>query len=280
MDSSSTAAATARPLGPAKLDAILHSLGSVAVAFSGGLDSRFLIHSALRAGVPVVALHARGPHIPQQEHEEALAWAQKNGVPIQVLALNPLALHAVAVNAKDRCYHCKRTLFSQLLVLAGDRVLCDGTNTSDSLGDRPGLRALQELGIRSPLAEAGLTKADIHSLAAATGMDAPDQPPHPCLLTRFAYDMPVTPALLAAADAAERAVSAALKDLGVNAEFRLRFEHSDVPALHVRLPELPASLHAALRAVLSEQGFSDAAILAVRDLSGYFDRPKAAAAPS
>ncbi len=258
------------------LERNLRGLGAFAVAFSGGLDSRFLIHMALRAGASVRALHATGPHVPSAEHAEALVWAKKRGVPLTVLPLDPLTMPALRNNPKDRCYHCKKSIFTAMKEAASGLPLADGTNASDFDGYRPGLKALAELGILSPLAEAGLSKADIRRIAAATGMDEPDQAARPCLLTRFAYGLPLTAEGLAAVDAAEGAVTACLRSLAPSAppDFRLRYTAPESPVLHLALPgaSLGPELLFALRAALAPHGLKDIPIEAVATLSGYFDR--------
>ncbi len=256
----------------------LRELGRFAVAFSGGLDSRFLIHMAFRAGVAVQALHVNGPHTPFAEHAAALAWAERLGVPLAVLPLDPLSMPALRNNPKDRCYHCKKALFTALREAAGDLPLADGTNASDFGGYRPGLKALAELKIISPLADAGLTKTAIRQLAVATGMDDPEQAAQPCLLTRFNYGLAIPAKKLAAADAAERAVSGVLRNAfpGGPPEFRLRWPDAKNPVLHLaRSESCPApgrALLDELRRTLAPHGLSDIPIESVDSLSGYFDR--------
>ena len=261
------------------LEQNLRSIRHLAVAFSGGLDSRFLIHAALRAGVSVQALHVAGPHIPAAEHEHAVAWARQRGVPLTVLPLDPLTMPALRGNPKDRCYHCKTAVFTALkaaaAALPGHPALADGTNASDSQGYRPGLRALAELGIISPLAEAGLTKDAIRRLAADTGMDDPGQAALPCLLTRFDYGLTITAEKLQALDVAERAVEAVLRThYGPTAPgFRLRWLAQDSTVLHLEAKDLPPALVQDLRETLAATGFARTPVEAVRTLSGYFDRP-------
>ena len=260
----------------AVLEGILRDIapgGTVAVAYSGGLDSRFLVHMAQRAGLRVAALHVRGPHIPGHEHAYAVQWAKTAGAPLTVIELDPLALPDLADNPKDRCYHCKKTVFTALRKAAGNLPLCDGTNASDKGEYRPGLRALAELGILSPLAGAGLEKSDIRELAAMTGLENPSQAAQPCLLTRFGYGEAITASLLMGVDAAEAAVRRAFAKNGLpNAPFRFRYENAQTPALHVSLPALSESLMAELAAALATAGFSGAPVRVVASLSGYFDR--------
>jgi uncharacterized protein len=221
-------AATTAALLPDRLREILHGLPVCAVALSGGLDSRFLCHAALLCGCRVLAVHAAGPHVPAQESAAAQAWAQQRGLPLLPVRYNPLPLPEVAANSRQRCYDCKRGLIAVVRIVlplapaatalapvpsgpsarAAPLPLCDGTNADDMTAFRPGLRALKEGGVRSPLAEAGLAKDHIRLLARQTGLDQPDQRARPCLLTRLAYGLTPTEDLLRRLAAAETALAA------------------------------------------------------------------------
>ena len=247
--------------------------GALAVAYSGGLDSRFLIHMALRNKISILALHIRGPHIPFREHAEAVAWAKAVAVPLTVIDSDPLTMPTLANNPKDRCYHCKKALFTTVRNAAKGLALCDGTNASDMGEYRPGLRAIAELGIHSPLAKAGMTKQDIHTIAAMTGMDNPDQAARPCLLTRFAYGEAISRGKLLAVDAAEEVAQAVFAKHGLpEAPFRIRFENAHTPALHTSLQTIAPELKRDLVAALAQAGLSSAYIHQMQTLSGYFDK--------
>lgn len=172
----------------ALLQAKLKECGSIAVAVSGGLDSRFLVHAAILAGVPVTPMHIAAPQNPASERHFAISWLKKQGLTAKLLHIDPLSLPEVRFNHKDRCYFCKKMLFEALREAAGALRLCDGSNASDLQEYRPGLAALRELSVDSPLAEAGLDKAAIRRLAAATGLEHATQASAPCLLTRFPYN--------------------------------------------------------------------------------------------
>ena len=189
--------------------ALLRGAGPCAVAVSGGLDSRLLASLAIEAGVDVVCVHFAGVHVARAETDGAVAWLEDVGARYEVLEVNPLAHPAVAMNRRDRCYHCKRGLFEAMAARAAGRVLMDGSNVSDRSGYRPGLRALAELGVRSPLAECGVDKAGITDLAKHIGLAQPEQPSTPCLLTRLPYDTEVRARTLAEIAALEAECRAA-----------------------------------------------------------------------
>ena len=267
----------------------LRALGPMAVAYSGGLDSRFLSYTALSLGLDIVALHVTGPHIPAQESRQAEQWAREHGLALHLLPLDPLQDANIAANSPERCYYCKSAVFHALLGQAGGRALCDGTNASDSEVYRPGMRALQELNIVSPLALAGLSKTEIRALARKNGMDRPEQAAHPCLFTRYNYGVRPTHASLAALDKAEEAVEAVLQRLAVGVPgasgedacgetvpFRLRFEEADRAVLHVACAELPDAVRHALAEALNAAGFADSPVVLVEQISGHFDRVRQA----
>ena len=277
----------------------LHACSPVALAFSGGLDSRFLAQMAYRLapeGVRVRLFHVRGPHVQWAESADALTWAGARGFKLTLVSLNPLAIPEVRANDKLRCYHCKRFLFTTLReassghpAFAGQTpVLCDGTNLSDWNDYRPGRRALEDLDVRSPLAEAGLGKDDIRRLAARIGLDRPDQHARPCLLTRFAYGLSPTLAALTALEAAENVVDGLLAaHADPVPEFRLRFVagpettgndgvspplRSYRTELHISA-ELPNALNRRLLDAVAKQGLAVPRLQVLERVSGHYDRP-------
>ena len=278
---------------PTALNTLLLDLSPMALAFSGGLDSRFLAHAALQLlskGMQVKLYHITGPHVPKGESAAALAWARERGLVLDTVAVNPLENPDVRANNRNRCYYCKRQLFESLQkVVAGRKILCDGSNLSDQDSYRPGLRALKELGIRSPLAEAGLTKEQIRALAASSGMDRPNQAARPCLLTRFAYELAPTTEALAALENAERTVEEILKTavasgfLDALPDFRLRLVSDDdqqgasLPfgaELHLNANLKTATELEVLRAI-SKEGFPKPRLVAMQRVSGHYDRSRA-----
>jgi uncharacterized protein len=241
----------------------LRELSPLAVALSGGLDSRFLAHAAQLASCDIVSLHASGPHVSPRESERATRWAAGEGLSLRVIFFDPLTLPTVAANTRERCYFCKKALLEILRPHAVGYTLCDGTQADDLLHThRPGQRALQEAGLRSPLAEIGLGKTQIRELAAFSGLAHPTQPARPCLLTRLAYGLRPDAEILARLAAAE----AELEDAGLR-DFRLRL--TPVPQLHVL--SLPENMQTSVTRVLAAHGFAEAQTVRLESLSGFFD---------
>lgn len=265
-----------------KLQAMLEEIapaGHFALAYSGGVDSRFTAHAAQKMGIAPLLLHVRGPHIPQTESTYARRWAASRNLPLREMAISPLDLPAVAAGTRERCYDCKYTLFSRLREAADGLPLCDGTHASDAQGYRPGRKALQELNIYSPLALAGLAKADIRHLGRLTGLEDSDQSARPCLLTRLNYGLRPSPELLSMLSNGEQAVADILRaTFGERTpDFRLRLTAPEHWELHLRLPgeirELPASLEQDLaRTLLDTSHVRVSRIAVLETLSGYFDR--------
>ena len=266
---------------PAALAAVLRGLPRVAVAFSGGLDSRFLCHAALLCGCDVLAVHVYGPHIPPQESDGAAAWARERGLRLHMARFDPLALAEVETNSPQRCYGCKTGLVALLrgelapMADAHDRVLCDGTNADDLQAYRPGLRALEEGRVRSPLAEAGLTKAQVREAARATGLDRPWQRARPCLLTRLAYGMrPDAPTLARLAAAEENLAQLGGAPTppdngraGALGDFRLRLTPEPV----LQAEKMPENLVPQVRDILQRHGFWPCRVELGGSISGFYD---------
>ena len=178
----------------------------VAIAFSGGVDSAYLLYAATRYAARVKAYYVSTAFQPEFELADARRLADELGADMLVLHVDVLSNSAVTANPSDRCYHCKNTLFRQILRAAendGFTVLLDGTNASDDAGDRPGMRALRELSVRSPLRECGLTKDEIRRLSREAGLFTWDKPAYACLATRIPTGQPITARDLAVTEAAE-----------------------------------------------------------------------------
>lgn len=195
----------------------------IALGFSGGVDSSYLLYAALQYGAEIRPYYIKTAFQPEFEFEDAKKLAKSLGAEMTVVELDALAIPAVTRNPSDRCYHCKTALFGALKERAardGYSVLIDGTNASDDAGDRPGMRALAELSVRSPLRECHLTKDEIRRLSKEAGLFTWDKPAYACLATRVPSDTPITAELLSRVEGAE----AALFRLGYT-DFRVRVFH-------------------------------------------------------
>ena len=177
-----------------------------ALGFSGGVDSAYLLYAGVLAGADIHPYYIKTAFQPRFERDDALRLAGELGVEVTVLELDALADPQVAANPAERCYYCKQNLFRALKARAaadGYAVLLDGTNASDDAGDRPGMRALRELAVRSPLRECGLTKRDVRMLSRDAGLFTWDKPAYACLATRIPTGQPITARDLAVTEAAE-----------------------------------------------------------------------------
>lgn len=204
----------------------------VALAFSGGVDSVYLLYAALEHGAQVKAYYVKTAFQPQFELEDAIRAAKELDAEMEVLELDVLRHAVIAENPANRCYHCKKQIFGTILAAAardGFPVLLDGTNASDDASDRPGMKALAELQVRSPLRECGLTKAEIRRWSKEAGLFTHDKPAYACLATRIPTGVAITLEALQRTEAAEEY----LKKLGFT-DFRIRLMGS---AARIQLPE-------------------------------------------
>ena len=192
----------------------------LALAFSGGVDSAYLLYTATAAGADVTAYYVHSAFQPAFELRDAQRLAQELGAKMRVLELDVLGDEAITENPADRCYHCKKRIFTAIVQAAradGYTLLIDGTNASDDAADRPGIRALRELAVRSPLRECGITKAQVRQLSREASLFTWDKPAYACLATRIPTGEVITAQKLRKTEQAEEF----LKSLGF-VDFRVR----------------------------------------------------------
>lgn len=182
----------------------------IAIAFSGGVDSAYLLYAAVTAGADVKAYCVRSAFQPDFEFEDAEKTADLIGCSLRVIKVDVLSDERITANPADRCYYCKQHIMSAIREAAkadGYDIVCDGTNASDDAGDRPGFRALEEFGIRSPLRECGLTKDDIRRASKAAGLYTWNKPAYACLATRILSGEKITEEKLDVTEKAEDILS-------------------------------------------------------------------------
>lgn len=221
-----------------------------ALAFSGGTDSALLLCEARRLGADVKAYFVKGPFQPQFELEDARRLAKELGAEMEVIETDVLALPEVAENGPRRCYYCKRAIFSLIFERArrdGYDTVIDGTNASDQVDDRPGMQAIAELGVLSPLRMCGVTKAQVRELSAEAGLFTARKPSYACLATRVPTGTAITREALEKVERGEEA----LREMGFS-DLRLRLEGTgarlELPA--AQLPAVVQNRERVLKALL------------------------------
>lgn len=249
---------------------ILSNYGRVAVAFSSGVDSTFLLYAA-RAALSdnVVALTAASPVFPKRELNEAIDYCKRLGVEHRLIDIDELEIEGFAENPKNRCYICKKSLFAAFKKAADDMgigVVLEGSNRDDEGDYRPGLMAIRELDIKSPLREADLYKDDIRALSVHFGLPTWDKPSFACLASRFPYGEMISYKKLEMVDKSEQL----LLELGFK-QFRVRIHGEDTFIARIEVPEddierfMQRDVRTKVNSELARFGFSYVSL----DLRGY-----------
>ena len=249
----------------AKMQARLAALGRVIVAFSGGVDSTLVLKVAVEAlGDQVIGVTAVSPSLPAGELEQARALAQQLGARFHALETHEVDDPLYQANTEARCYFCKREVYSEISAFAreqGIQYLADGLNLDDLSDRRPGRRAAEEQGVYSPLAEAGLSKAEVRELSHQLGLPTWDKPALACLSSRIPHGQPVTRQALSQIDRAEQVV----RGLGIR---QVRVRHHDTLArIEVEPADIPTVLkhQAEITVALRKLGYTDVTV----DPAGY-----------
>ena len=197
----------------------------IALAFSGGVDSAYLLYASLQAGCDVHAYYVKSDFQPQFELEDAKRLAKELGASMTILKLDVLEDSVIISNPSNRCYYCKKKIFTAIKEAAkkdGYDILIDGNNASDDADDRPGMKAVVELSVRSPLRECGLTKSEVRRLSKEAGLFTWDKPAYACLATRIPTGTIITAEKLKSTERSEQLLSS----LGFT-DFRIRLSGTE-----------------------------------------------------
>lgn len=194
---------------PKALRDLLREKGRIGLAFSGGTDSTYLMYAMRECGIDFIPYIVRSRFQTASETEDAVRLAEDLGISPVIIDADVLSDGSVASNPPDRCYRCKRLIFGSIIECAskdGIDLIADGTNASDDPSGRPGMRALEELNILSPLRVCGITKPQVRELSRIAGLPTWDRPSNSCLATRIPSGMPITESSLARTECSEEEI--------------------------------------------------------------------------
>ncbi|MBF0417756.1 MAG: ATP-dependent sacrificial sulfur transferase LarE [Magnetococcales bacterium] len=249
-----------------RLEENLQQLGPVLVAFSGGVDSACLVAAVHKAGIPYLAVTARSATMPARDLDDALALVARFMWHHRLIESGEMDDAAFTRNAPDRCFHCKNDLFGRLTELAareGFSHILDGSTLDDLNDYRPGMQARRQHAVRSPLLEAGLSKADVRALSRAAGLPTWDKPASPCLSSRIAYGEPILPDSLRKVESAENG----LRALGF-ATLRVR-KQGETARIELLAEDIPRLLDDTLRREVTRRVRACGFQFVTLDLEGY-----------
>ncbi|MCL1914426.1 MAG: ATP-dependent sacrificial sulfur transferase LarE [Eubacteriaceae bacterium] len=234
---------------PKVLKECLSEIPKAVLAFSGGVDSSYLLYAAIESGVDVKAYYVASQFQPQFELEDALKMAEELGAIMDVVPVDILSNELVKGNGEERCYYCKQMMFKAIEKKAaedGYNVIMDGSNASDDESDRPGMRALSEMDVRSPLRETGITKDQVRNFSKSAKLFTWDKPEYACLATRLPTGVPIDSAMLQKIEKAEQALALMgftdFRARIVGDTAKLQMPASQIPAVAARYAEVHSSL--------------------------------------
>lgn len=250
-----------------RLRSALKETGGIAIAYSGGVDSTFLVAVAREVlGDRVLAVTATSPTYPQRERDDAVRLAVEMGVKHEVIESNELEIDGFCENPTNRCYYCKKELFGLVKDIAkkhGISVVADGTTADDLSDHRPGRQAAQELGVLSPLLDAGLGKAEIRQVSAEMGLETATKAAFACLASRFPYGSVITADKLKAVESVEDE----LRTQGFH-QIRVR-HHGDTARIEIDIDQMRLVLNPAVRAKIVDATKAAGFSYVTLDLEGY-----------